>query len=278
MPVLPTLPPTIRLLTNPELERLRARFPNVSMDPRKCPTCRGRGTFSWLDYSISPPSQVTYDCNCGDQWTLNLYFLNSNIGDVYQRISWHDVRVESGALEKVEKYLDHSEAYINAGCGLVLFGRMGTGKTLLSILVLKALLAEGYDGYFTTFSEMIDTYTGGWHDAEEKEWFHRRIKNAEILVMDDVGKEHQGRTKSGLPEATFDEVLRHRVAAGTPTIITTNYTLNETLGKYGAGIMSLLHERATTYEFTGKDFREGLQKSRVDAEIDRGLTRPIVIG
>ena len=103
---------------------------------------------------------------------------------------------------------------------------------------------------------MIDTYTGGWNSQDEKAWFHRRIKNAGVLVVDDVGREYQGRAKNGLPESTFDEVLRHRVAAGTPTFISSNKDMKQLQEGYGGNVMSLLHERSTTYRFTGLDYRD----------------------
>jgi DNA replication protein DnaC len=274
---LPPIPPQIRLLRNDEVERLRKRYPRLPSSPAHCPTCKGTGEFRWWVGRSEDRHVETYRCNCVDQWTLFLYLLNANIGPTYQRLSWADVATEPGAVEKVMDYLDNAAAYVQAGCGLILYGEMGTGKTLLETLMLKHLLGMGYDGYFTTFSEMIDTYTGGWHDAEEKAWFHRRIKNAQVLGMDDVGREYQGRKQSGLPESTFDEVLRHRVAASTPTIITTNLTLDRLQEGYGGNVMSLLHERSTTYRFTGSDFRDNA-RMRLDEEVRLGLTRPVMIG
>lgn len=271
------LPPQIRLLTDGELTRLRSRYPKLPTSPKHCITCKGTGTFRWWYGEGSERRVETYRCNCPDQWTLNLYLLNANIGLVYQRISWSDVATEPGAVAKVEGYLARSEAYVDAGVGLILHGTIGAGKTMLESLILKHLLGMGYDGYFTTFSEMIDTYTGGWNSAEEKAWFHRRIKNAEVLAIDDVGREYQGRKSSGLPESTFDEVIRHRVAAATPTIITTNLSLDRLQEGYGGNVMSLLHERSTSYRFTGEDFRDR-QRTRVDEEVTLGLTRPVVLG
>lgn len=273
--LLADLPISIRALTNVELARLKSRYPNVPTGPSHCPTCAGTKTFRW--YADFDKKEIAeFRCRCTDQWMLNLYLLNSNIGDVYQRLGWSDVEVEPGAVEKVMDYMDHLDQFVRAGCGLILHGEMGAGKTLLSTLVLKHALGKGYDGYFTTFSEMIDTYTGGWHDAEEKTWFHRRIKNAKVLVLDDVGREYQGRKQSGLPESTFDEVLRHRVAAGTPTIITTNLSLKRVQEGYGGNVMSLLQERSTTYEFTGEDYRRRAQK-RLEHEVREGLVRPLVL-
>lgn len=274
---LPSLPHQIRLLTDVELERLKTRFPKLPSSPKKCPTCRGSGTFRWWAGEGSERQIETYDCDCVGQWTLYLYLLNANVGLAYQRLSWSDVVAEPGAVDKAKDYIAHADAYMDAGAGLIFYGTTGAGKTTLETLILKHLLGLGYDGYFTTFSEMIDTYTGGWNSTEEKAWFHKRIKNAEVLAMDDVGREYQARRSSGLPESTFDEVIRHRVAAATPTIITTNLNLDLLQQGYGGNVMSLLHERATTYSFTGEDFRDR-QRMRLADEIALGLTRPVVLG
>lgn len=274
---LPPLPRGIRTLTDVESERLRERFPTLPSSPDQCVTCYGAGSFRFYGPERHTVDNVAeHKCSCVDQWILHRYLLNSNIGLSYQRLCWHDVHVEDGARAKVWDYLEHSRAYVGAGCGLILFGEVGTGKTLLATLLLKGLLAEGYDGYFTTFSEMIDTYTGGWYDAEERKWFHRRIKNAQVLVLDDIGREWQGRKKQHLPESTFDEVLRHRVAGSLPTIITTNKSLDDLAVGYGGNVMSLLHERSTTYQFVGEDFRDQA-RLRLDDEVRAGIVRPVML-
>lgn len=274
----PPLPDAIRPLSNTESARLKARYPNLSPSPeKKCVTCRDRREYIWYQPN-SRTETGRYRCDCVDQWVLNRYLLSSNIGLTYQRLGWADMMAtEQGALDLAQEYLTHAEDYVANGIGLIFCGTAGTGKTSLGTLLLRDLLAQGYDGYFTTFSEMIDTYTGGWNDREERVWFHKRIKNAQVLVMDDVGKEYQGRKSSGLPESTFDEVLRHRVAASTPTIITTNLSLTRLQEGYGGGVMSLLRERSSTYRFDGQDYRD-TQRHRTLDEIEEGLTRPVVLG
>ena len=279
MPMLhqPPLPSSIMPLNNEESARLRSRYPNLAPSPGKnCVTCRDRHQYRW--YLPGSRSEVgEYECDCVDQWILHRRLLASNIGTTYQRLGWADMgATDPGAIEIAQEYVSRAEDYVANGVGLILYGTAGTGKTSLGTLLLRGMLSLGYDGYFTTFSEMIDTYTGGWNDREEKVWFHKRIKNARILVMDDVGKEYQGKAKTGLPESTFDEVLRHRVAASTPTIITTNLSMTRLQEGYGGGVMSLLRERSATYEFGGKDFRD-TQRNRTLDEIDQGLTRPAVL-
>lgn len=269
------LPPGIRLLTNPEAERLKKRHPGLPASPQHCPTCKGAGTFMWWGSENEP---VEWKCNCPDQWVLHRYLLHSNVLKGYQRLGWRDAtNVEGGAIDQVWDYIDNAAAYVDAGFGLILHGLVGNGKTLLSSLVFKALLAQGHDGYFTTFSEMIETYTAGWYDAEERAWFHRRVKNTAVLVLDDIGREFKAGGARTLPESTFDEVLRHRIAAALPTIITTNYDMNKLGEAYGGNVLSLLKERSSTYEFAGQDFRDRA-KGRLEDEMRLKLTRPLVIG
>ncbi len=296
MLTLPSLPPGIRTLTDEEAMALRVEYPpsDLPPNPANCITCRGTKKFTW--YTTGRVETAEYECPCIDQWILHRFFLNSNVGLSYQRLGWDDVVAEPGAVAKVQDYLTNVDGYLNAGYGLILFGGTGTGKTMLSTMLLKKLLAEGHDGYFTTFAGMVDIFMSSWHDAEKKSRFYKRIKNAKVLVLDDIGREHRQRqyltkeerqkqgSESGIKkittavaESSFDEVLRHRVANCKTTIITTNLDLDEIEIGYGANIMSLLRERSTTYRFTGEDFRDA-QRNRLKDEIDSGLVRPVVIG
>lgn len=271
---LPPLPSGIRLLTNDESDRLKSAYPPSELppDPSGCITCRGKGSFLWLD---DAGQTAEYKCPCLDQWVMHRYFLHCGIGLAYQRYGWNDVKAEPGAIEVIYDYFDNAETYTNAGIGLVLHGKGGTGKTLLSTLILKRLLGEGHDGYFTTWNELIESFTAGWTDKADKVWFHRRVKNAGVLVIDDLGREYKG--KVNLTSPTLDEVLRHRVAASRPTILTTNKDAHQVSQGYGSSIVSLLQERCIAYHFVGESFRERASQRLID-EARKGLIRPVVVG
>lgn len=280
-------PRPVRTLTDPESERLRKQYPDLPSSPAQCVTCRGTKKFLWWDDPTSAEREtVYYICNCTEQWVLHRYLLNAGIGLAYQRLGWADVEAEEGAILKAQNYLDNAEGYVANGLGLILYGTIGTGKTLLGILILKGLLAQGVDCYMTTFSGMIELLSSGWTDNDDKQWFVKRVKNAGVLMVDDVGREHhqrrmvkgQGLTDitTALAESTFEEVIRHRVSAAKPTIVTGNLDLQSLETKYGGNVLSLLSERSTTYRFEGKDFRETARMRLVD-EIEAGMTRPAVL-
>jgi DNA replication protein DnaC len=270
---LPPLPSGIRTLTDAEADRLRATIPaaELPVDPQHCITCEGTGTFQWH----AGGRICEWKCNCIDQWIMHRYFLHSGIGLSYQRLAWTDVRPDHPAIEVITDYEDNSDAFVRSGVGLVLHGPNGTGKTLFAALLLKSLLARGHDGYLTTFREMLDTFTRGFRDNVEQRWFHKRVKNAGVLVVDEVGKE-SGKDRD-FPMETLEDLIRHRVAHARPTIITTNYGPDKVRSGYGSGLVSLLSERSIFYECRGEDFRP-TSNTRVVDEARQNLTRPVTVG
>jgi DNA replication protein DnaC len=277
MKTLPPLPPTIRTLSPGSSDRLKRIYPRLWADPNKtCVTCSKNQPVENGPFVFLAPGGVETECDCRSQWRLHRYLLNSGVLLSYQRISWDDVdnQVPAGAIDAIVEYVENAERYVNAGMGLILGGTPGTGKTLLATLLFKRLLENGHDGYFTQFNQLLDAYTAGWQDKDDREWFTRRVANAGVLVIDDIGKEGKGRENVTNP--MFDMVIRSRVADDKPTIITTNYALSEMQAGYGGPVMSLLTEACFDHEVTGLDFRERARK-RQQEELKAGIVRPVVL-
>lgn len=280
--------PEVRTLTDSEVRRLTSLMPTLARSPEECPTCGGDETFRWWD--LERDSVVDWQCDCIGQWRLNRFFQHGGVGLAYQRLAWDDIEPGDGtsaALDFVLDYLANAEHMIRSGLGIVLSGPPGTGKSMLTLLALKHLLVEGHDGYFTTFSSMLSTLMAGWGDDDERIWFTKRIKNAGVLVIDDIGREHhkknhvkgEGLVRSTTPvaESAIDEVFRHRLANGLPTFVTTNLDLDELGVGYGANLVSLVQEASAVHRCLGNDYRPTANQRRVD-EAKAGLTRPVVVG
>lgn len=266
------LPPAIPILSTTDTERLRELHPSLPSSPRACVTCKGTGQFRWLDDDGQP---ADWKCDCDEQFILHRYLLASGIELHYQRLRWADAEgVPPDALGVIEDYIEHCDAYVQAGLGLVLWGKVGTGKTMLAALLLKSLLEKGVRGQMVTFHTMLDLFTAGWEQKEAKVWFEQRITHADVLVLDDIGREHGGR--NAVAESTLDHVLRSRVAADRPTIMTTNRTQEELGTLYSGNALSLLSESAIVQEFRGTDYRPEHQTRKI-TEAKARLTRPIVL-
>lgn len=255
-----------RMIGDVEARRLYREHPSVRASYEEyCPTCNKRGSYTWKGVEV--------ECDCRAQLHLHKHYLVSGIGVNYQRLSWDDYEGDEELRGFADKYLERHEAFVTGGIGLLLHGTNGVGKTFSVTMLLKDLVKLGYSCYSTTFSSMVEMFTAGWKDVEDRRHFERKVVQSDVLVLDDMGKELK--TKTNLSESTFDDVLRRRVNNGRPTFLTTNQTLAELSEGYGKSILSLLKERSIKYKVEGADFRPR-SNERTMGEVMRGETRPIV--
>lgn len=271
---LPQVPPQIRHLTTEQSRHLNLIVPPSAR--KTCVTCLGEREFLWYTKDRDPESLDTYTCSCDDQFLLYRRFLHCGVNLTYQRLGWDDFTyIPSDAVEFAGDYLEHSDRYVSAGMGVLLWGDRGNGKTMLSMLMAKRLIAQGMDCYANTFAGLIDAFAEGWRGKEERQWFNRRVRNAEVLFVDDVGRERNKGTGT-VGESALEEVLRYRASQSMPTVITTNENPENFANGYGGHVMSLLSERSLDFHFVGQDRREQMRERSKD-EIRNNVTRPIMV-
>lgn len=274
--IFPTQSEGIRLLTSEQSRHLKQVYPDLPVTLDRCITCKGAKVFRWY----APHSRtevVDYTCPCADQFVLHRRLLWSGIIETYQVLGWDDFYDDTDTLRNLaSEYFDHADAYIGAGFGMILHGSKGNGKSMLAYLCLKALIMAGHDCYAIAFDSMIDAMTEGWDDKDARRFFNSRIRNAGILLIDDLGREHNKMKAGSVGVSMFESVVRHRVGRSKPTFITTNMTSQEIAGGYGGHTMSLLTERYLDIPVEGAN-RRNETNERVRAEIRAGLQRPIVL-
>jgi len=147
------------------------------------------------------------------------------------------------------------------GLGLLLVGMPGHGKTTLASVVLQEILRKASPEFwgstetfakkpalFVDYPKLLRIQQRAWKDEDGVDSALMEsvygdagpTDNINILVLDDLGKEH--RAASGWAENTFDAVLRSRYNAGLPTIVTTNVPLKNWGEVYGQPMESFAHE------------------------------------
>lgn len=283
-------PPVVTSLLDADRHRLIAEHPDLPKSLVQCPTCSGKKIFHWYQDGNPKLNPVKYQCDCAGQVMLHRWLLAHGIDRAHARHSWADtLAVDPKAIMRVMSYVDSAADYVHHGRGLILWSPVtGTGKTLLEVLLLKALLKQGYDCYFTQFHKLLDAYAAGWRSPEERMWFNRRIEHAGILGIDDVGRERrqavttddEGKVRvvaSDMASSTLEFVVRSRVNAAKPMVITTNFTPDQMRQGYGGNVMSLLAEACDFVEVPGIDYRQQAATEAAD-EARMGLRRPMVLG
>lgn len=277
MLLLPPLPDHVQLVTDEDDERLRSHY-TLPSGPAECPTCNGTGKFLFYDTMRKPIDErevVEYECPCYEQIVLQRYFLNHGVGAAYAQLWWSDATgVDQGAREAVMAYGSDIERNISGAIGLYLHGNHGNGKSLLSSLLLKMALKKGIDGYWVTLSELLSHYQETWRDKIYRHWFDRRMRNAALLVVDDMGREFEGRTSAA---SSIDTIFRTRAQNGLATVITTNLDEPTFTKRYTKGVTSLVEETCDRIELTGPDWRSQM-RDRKKFERDAGISRPFAFG
>lgn len=158
--------------------------------------------------------------------------------------------------------------------GLLLLGRSGAGKTHLAVAALRELIRRGHGGLFCDYRELLKEIQASYNPASESTEMRilEPIRNAEILVMDDLG--------ASKPSAWVLDiiglVLNARYNEQRATILTTNYfdevespvpapkgpsghrvvVREDSLAdRIGARMRSRLYEMCRTVEIHAPDFR-----------------------
>jgi DNA replication protein DnaC len=167
--------------------------------------------------------------------------------------------------------------------GLLLMGKPNRGKTMLAAATLNefqrdmkfrtvsgrdvpdgaltVLKQERFPVYFIQLAELIalhirsfkmhDMVMKGMQDAEAYLALDQLLQDlenkVEVLVVDDVGKEH--RTQSGFAEDAFDLLVRTRHNKGLRTIYTTNLPLYRWGDQYSESMRSLIERSSRVVTF-----------------------------
>lgn len=184
--------------------------------------------------------------------------IEANIGEDYWECDFKNFEGPEKALEASKLYLKKLEEMKEKGIGLLYVGPNGPGKTTLAMTVLKYLARARWDVYAISLGELVIDIQKGWKDENDE--LSQRCREADFLLIDDVGKEHRG--ASQFVQTVFDNLIRHRVQHRLPTFLTTNFTKSELEGTYGESVMSLLEGKLLAVVVNGEDYRRKELKQR----------------
>lgn len=137
---------------------------------------------------------------------------------------------------------------VNAKTVLVLAGGVGTCKTGSASWALTQK-----PGVFITADEAVRMSTS---NAAEDVDAWRRVRNAQVLVIDDLGGEYSG--EKGWNSRVFNGLLDHRYSSSLKTIITTNLTASRFKDDYGERVTDRIREAGRWVTLGGTSVRKKL--------------------
>lgn len=128
-----------------------------------------------------------------------------------------------------------AESFNGSGCGLLMLGDTGLGKTHLSLAVANAVIKSGYSVVYNSTPELMRQL--------DKEFFGRAdtdtmqlITTCDLLILDDLGAE----TKSDRYVSMLYEIVNSRLNRHIPMIVNSNLAVDEIKNRYLDRIWSRL--------------------------------------
>ena len=251
-------------LSDKDFDRVKRDYPVSKL----CPTCDDTQSYLLHD--------ETHVCSCLDQKNLQKHYFASNIGRRYHSLSLADFDTEDAPRIRVtvEQYLTDFDSNYRYGMGLVFYGGLGTGKTLVACHILKELIKRGYSTYFIQFDDLIDTWGKRWADDDACAFLEGKLKRSEVAVIDDMKTDK--RNLERFLEAGLEAVVRYRYNNSLPTIVTTNLTIDQQMVEFPR-VFSLLTAVNDWIEMkNARDYRPNEYRDRLEYLRERHETLPIV--
>ncbi len=177
--------------------------------------------------------------------------------DLQDRMTLDSFEIKGQGLNSKEKASlklarEVSKTYASYPDGwLTLTGSTGVGKTHLAVAIGSQRIRAGDDVFFAFVPDLLDYLRSSYtpNSAIRYDEVFERIRNAGVLILDDLGQERGG----PWAEEKLYQLLVHRHNRKLPTIIT---TLDDFTGELGP-IRSRAADKAIGYVLTiiSKDFR-----------------------
>ncbi len=158
--------------------------------------------------------------------------------------------------------------------GLVLWGKVGRGKTHLVVAALRTLILDkGVECRFVEFSHLLSQLKAGYDSGMGEATTIAALVRVPVLAIDELGKGRGSEWEKGI----IDQLVSHRYNALATILATTNFPVrqatglseanlakveqNQTLGdRVGDRVLSRIKEMVQAIPVGGDDFR---QKSRL---------------
>jgi DNA replication protein DnaC len=206
-----------------------------------CPfgACDGSG------FVIDDATNTASDCRCraGRIAKLRSRSLQARIPRRYRDISFEqltgtDLVAFPEQIRVVRRFAERIDENLNRGRGVWIMGDVGTGKTMLAMLISKAALDAGRTSAIYSLPRLLHLLREAIDEQDGVVGFLDRLSTVDLLHVDDVGAEN--RTDWALEQ--LYSIINSRYEDERSILITTNLQPDELAEQIGVRTVSRLVE------------------------------------
>ena len=203
---------------------------------------------------------MTSRTRCDETVNLEEYGIYARYRDsTFENLAETMPATQKEAYDECRTYAENFAEHKKNGVGMILKGTVGTGKTSLAVAVLREVIRRYGGGYFIPMVSLMDRLLSmSKGDRDEFERFEKRIRSTPLLVLDDLGAEHE----SSWVRTKIDAIITERHNRLLPVIITTNLKANEILEGYRERVYDRLKNSSIVVNFTGASMRSAPKKEK----------------
>ncbi len=226
--------------------------------------------FSKYEYECSECSDTGYtpdgkQCRCLKQSFIDEAYNSSNIKELLKKCTFKSFRMDYYSAEKgkypdspfnnikriYKRTVDFCDEFDTEGKSLFFYGTTGLGKTFLSCAAMGRLIELGKLVIYVRASKLFSIFEDNKFGRLQDRKLLDDLYNCDLLIVDDLGSEAQGKFNS----AFLFDILDDRLARGKKLIINTNLDLKETGKVYSMRFTSRVMENFIVCRFYGEDIR-----------------------
>jgi len=146
--------------------------------------------------------------------------LIKSAGKRFEEAELQDFQKATRLHKMAHKYLDNLSENIKNGDGLLIYGEPGNGKTHLLVALGKEIIRRGYRVKFRSVPNLLDQIRNSYNkeSGDSEEDIFKQIKEAEVLLLDDLGAEKW----TEWVEAKLYQIIDYRYRNCLPILFTSN--------------------------------------------------------
>lgn len=180
------------------------------------------------------------------QVRLKQLFTNSLMDNQFQECTFEkwDINKGSDKILKITKnYAEKFQELKSKNVGLLIHGIPGNGKTYATSCIANNLLERQIPVICVSINSLLDRIkqTFSSYGKEGEETILRGLRNADLLILDDLGTENS----TDWSRTTIYNIIDSRYRDNKPLIISTNFTLDEIKEKYNDRTYNRIIEMCT---------------------------------